>query len=199
MAEHSPNDLRAMSEHVLYEFEMLVRIPDVLNRGGFGQDHATISNALIESFVVHARGLDRFLFLDPHKDDVAAVDYFPGGDWPVKRGEERPQILIAAHDRAGKEIAHITIGRLKVSEATKSWMTQEIISPLQRVLLTFARTAASELVADDFAARVTELQRNPGLTTGTRRLDPTTVGRVAAVSATVGFQPGAGGAKGGTS
>ena len=172
--------LRAISEHVLYEAEMLVGIWPALNAGQFGPDHANvIRNALVEAFAVHARGLSDFLFSAPQDDDAAAEQFFGPGEWVAQRGEDISAELQAVRRRTNKEIAHLTYSRLNVPEASQSWMTQSIVLELQRVFFRFVKHVDPELVTHDFKARAEALRVHPSLSTGSRRLDPTATGRVA--------------------
>lgn len=172
--------LRAISEHVLYEAEMLVGIWPALNAGQFGPDHDyVIRNALVEAFAVHARGLSDFLFGTPRDDDAAAEQFFGPGEWVALRGEDISPELKAVRRRTNKEIAHLTYSRLNVPEASQSWMQHAIVLELQRVFFRFVERVDPELVTQGFKARADALRIHPGLSTGTRRLDPTATGRVA--------------------
>jgi hypothetical protein len=104
------------------------------------------------------------------------------------RGEDISYELDAVRRRTNKEIAHLTYSRLNVPEASQSWMQQAIAPELQRVFFRFVECVDPELVTRDFKARAEALRIHPGLTTGTRRLDPTATGRVA----TVALRPPAG-------
>lgn len=111
--------LRAISEHVLYEGQMVAGIGPALNAGQFGEDHGdVIRNALVEAFAVHARGLSDFLFRAPRQDDAAAEQFFAPGEWAALRGEEISPQLRAVRERTNKEIAHLTYSRLNVPEAS---------------------------------------------------------------------------------
>jgi hypothetical protein len=181
-----PEKLRAISEHVLYEAEMLVGIWPALNAGQFGPDHVNvIRNALVEAFAVHARGLSDFLFCEPREDDAAAEQFFGPGEWVALRGEDLSPELQAVRRRTNKEIAHLTYSRLNVPEASGSWMQHAIVLELQRVFFRFVESVDPGLVTQDFKLRAEALRIRPGFTTGSRRLDPTATGLVA----TSGLRP----------
>lgn len=62
MARTKRNDdeLRAASDHLYYEIQMLRSTMALLATGAFGE--SILSNALIESFTIHARALIHFLY-----------------------------------------------------------------------------------------------------------------------------------------
>ena len=122
--------LKGSVDHLKYEIEMLKEtshaLSDALNLDW------EVNNALIESFVIHARGLITFLYYQPKKDDdVMASDYFDGGKWNEKIGS-MPGILDSTLTRANKEVAHITTFRIGKRLVDKKWdhpkLTKEIFS-----------------------------------------------------------------------
>ena len=70
--------LQKASEHLHYEAWMLVSTAQALAGAQQGLDAAQIRvNALLESFVIHARVLMDFMYDDkPWNDDVAAMSFF---------------------------------------------------------------------------------------------------------------------------
>jgi hypothetical protein len=175
--------LRAISEHVLYEAEMLAGVWPALDAGQLQPEYnAVVRNGLVEAFAIHARGLSDFLFSPPKDDDAAAEHFFAPGAWVELRGEQISHELRAVRRRTNKEIAHLTYSRLNVPDASKSWMQQAIVLEIQRVFFRFVEHVDPELVADDFKPRAEALRVRPGLSTGTRRLDPTATGRIATSS-----------------
>jgi hypothetical protein len=101
-------DLEAFArEHVGYEAEMLVGTANLLRRIPEGTvEH----DAVLESFLLHARLLDDFLALDvpkrgsPGADDVVARHYLP--TWPLARVMPKLE-----RDLANKMVAHLTTAR----------------------------------------------------------------------------------------
>src|SRR5688572_21299671 len=110
-----PAELREASEHLFYELWMLDSLARLLGLGAFG--HGPVSNALLESFSIHARALLQFFFpMSPKSDDVLAEDYFGGtAAWEAVRGAE-PAALNQVNRRVGKEVAHLTYARLGLSD-----------------------------------------------------------------------------------
>jgi hypothetical protein len=114
------DDLRKLSEHVLYEIEMLFGAAELLEwhvtRDGFNLPWA-IHMAQIESFAIHARTLMDFLFNERSRSprskaatDGFAADYFKPGDW---RGlcPSRETTLDRVTDQVGQQVAHISYPR----------------------------------------------------------------------------------------
>lgn len=65
MPEWPPEDLEALTEHLLYETQMLSFLSERLGVEHLVEDrYWEEHNALIESFVIHARGLRDFLWKD---------------------------------------------------------------------------------------------------------------------------------------
>jgi hypothetical protein len=111
-------ELRAASDHLYYEIQMLRGTMKLLATGTIGQ---LLSNALIESFTVHTRTLIHFLYPSrPYPTDVLAEDFFNAGDW-VKNRPDEPEEFRAVRDRVNKEIAHLTYDRQIVTPELKGW------------------------------------------------------------------------------
>ena len=137
-------ELAKASEHLHYEIGMLTDTAVCLNKGipeletisASGRAHAEIiKNALLESFVLHARALADFFYNDsPRPDDVVAADYV--SDWAKRRATESP-LLQGLRSRAGKEIAHLTFGRLLVKDVAKDWSFADITKEMRCLLIAF--------------------------------------------------------------
>lgn len=129
-------ELRDASEHLFYELWMLDRVANLLALGAFGE--GAMTNALLESFTMHARALFQFFFPKaPRHDDVLAEDYFGGRDaWEAVRGTT-PVALSQVDVRVGKEVAHLTYARLSVTEEAKGWKILEIAAALSEVAAVF--------------------------------------------------------------
>ena len=69
-------------------------------------------NALTESFVVRARILLDFLYPSENSrpDDVVADDFVQDGPCWLTNRPTKSDVLERVHNRAGKEIAHLTYG-----------------------------------------------------------------------------------------
>jgi len=117
--KRSPEELRKASNHLKYEVWMLQCMAINIHSGLAG--NRAINNAFIESFVIHARVLlDFFYPLKPRLDDVIAVDFFDRAKTWEEARPEKTDILKTIHKRVGKEAAHLTYSRQKVSEEQKA-------------------------------------------------------------------------------
>jgi hypothetical protein len=117
----SDNELRAASDHLYYEIQMLQGTMALLATGATGQ--SILSNALIESFTIHARVLLHFLYPagSRQSSDVLAEDFFDDVEhWLAIRPDE-PEVFGTARGRVNKEIALLTYDRQLVTPELKGW------------------------------------------------------------------------------
>jgi len=148
-------ELHSDSKTVRYELVTLVSLEHELTRPNV-QDNVTLSNAAIESFAVHYRGL--LLFLYGHLDEITANgsterfslrpsdvlgwDFYHGWatDCPVPS-----ELIVRSKYRADKHVAHIVTDRREVNQAgstTKSlWNLSAIASEICAVFSTFLTKA----------------------------------------------------------
>lgn len=156
----SDEELRKMSdEHLLYEIKMLQEAARVMDKfappnetdanNEKDLDHWTIRNALVESFVTHARVLTDFLYDNRNKpDDAIAIDFFNDpNDW-WKRRPKKGSLLEKTVDRVGKEIVHLSYRRLSV--LTKDWPFVKIASEILERIQKFAEIVPQDRVSDNF-------------------------------------------------
>ncbi len=102
-------------------------------------------NALLESFVIHMRGVMDFLYNDtPKPDDVAAQDFFLSADDWLNVRPQLSELLRIAKSRAGKEIAHLTYSRLAVTTDKKPWHFIEIANEVNSVMKVFLNNVPKE-------------------------------------------------------
>jgi hypothetical protein len=181
--------LRAISEHVHYEIEMLCSVRDALG------DHmwigvegeylkSTARNALIESFAIHTRALIDFLYFDPRRaSDVVVTDFFTPAEWQaivdapdqvdppwstrvprnVRSQKDSPAIL-EARRRTNTEIAHLSYDRLDVEPDDKPWPVADIVEALGTDLFRFVDQVAPGRVADNFKAFILSIGGRPSET-----------------------------------
>ena len=134
--QRTGDELREASNHLHYEVWMLGSLAQSIASGIATQGWLT--NALLESFVVHVRGVMDFLYNDnPQGDDVVAQDFFPLPDAWFDIRPKASELLIAAKKRAGKEIVHLTYARQNVTPETKPWRFTEIANEVTAVMQTF--------------------------------------------------------------
>jgi hypothetical protein len=85
---------RAISEHLLFELQMMFLMADRLRRHLSGEYvlPGDIKTACIESLVVHVRSLGEFIWGSPHDEhphDALASDFFPDGEWEERGNASR--------------------------------------------------------------------------------------------------------------
>ncbi|MEZ5553820.1 MAG: hypothetical protein R3E82_23290 [Pseudomonadales bacterium] len=116
-----------------------------------------IRNALLESFVVHLRGLIDFLFNDsPRGDDVVAHDFFTTADTWLSVRPDFSANLQAAKKRAGKEIAHLTYARLAVTPETKPWNFVSISDEVNAAMNAFLSNVSPIKLSDGWKHQANE-------------------------------------------
>jgi hypothetical protein len=117
-------------DHPLYEIEMMIETAEKYR----AETDRIVANALLESFIVHVRGLDEFFsHKRPRPDDLRPSD-FVSGFVPVP--EEHPEI-----DRMNKEIAHLTCSRQRPNEHRR-WDFTSTMRPVVVAALEFLREIA---------------------------------------------------------
>ena len=123
-------DLRAFAEeHVCYEVEMLIGTSRMLSP----QPRSVADNAMLESFLVHARLLDDFLTLKVPKpgskfeDDVVAGHY-------IMKWTPRTILTEADRDLVNKFVAHLTSGRMTKEPVPVLALRAKVLSGFQRFL-----------------------------------------------------------------
>ena len=145
------DDLKQASEDLHYEWDMLKSVAQamVMNFAGAG----VLNNAMLESFAVHVRSLIFFLFPENAKtDDVLATHFVSDpAAFETARGV-KSEILKKAQARAGKEVAHLTYERLKVTAETKPWRFVEIATEVNRVMKIFLQDADQSKLSETWAA-----------------------------------------------
>ena len=124
-------------EHLAYEVNMMIGAADVLSQPNNSQ---FVINTFLESFTIHLRALIYFIW-EPSKvreDDAIAGDYFSSKEHWRKVRPDFPEELKPALSRTGKEIAHLTYTRMKVTPETKGWNIGEMTEAMVRALKVFA-------------------------------------------------------------
>ena len=91
-----------------------------------------MNNAFIESFVIHARVLlDFFYPFNPRPDDVIATDFFDQAETWERARPEKTDLLKTIHKSVGKEAAHLSYARQKISEEKKNWDYEGIVRDIR--------------------------------------------------------------------
>ena len=146
--------LAEQSEHVFYEMAMLIGIPKKLDST---YDDIT-KNALLESFVIHARQLVDFFYDHRQKDDgIVSSDFFddPVREWRKVRGKEENHLKELVK-RAGEEIAHLTLTRV---QPKKDWNFVRIANEIEQRCDTFLKCVRRNRISEPDKVRFQQLRQ----------------------------------------
>jgi hypothetical protein len=154
-----PEELRGMSADLLYELQMLFLMADRLRRHQNGDLvlPEDITMACIESFAIHARVLEAFLWNAPRRaypDDALAIDFFEDGEWETIRDRVQRSELDDLRSRAGHEIAHLSYKRVNKPEAARQWKFDVIAGVIGHAFRLFLENVAQGFLCDDFEERL---------------------------------------------
>jgi hypothetical protein len=135
----SERETRELMPHLCYEIKMLLTTDllllreQVKPRDPTALEDWTIHNALFEAHTIHARSLYSFFFLGRGKpEDAVAGDYV--ADWTRKRPKS-VTVLKTLSPRVGKEVAHLTYGRLAYkNDEERQWAFTDITKALIDVI-----------------------------------------------------------------
>jgi hypothetical protein len=123
---------------VVYEWRMMQATAWML-ASGVGNGNVPLRNAIVESFVVHFRQLGRF-FYDGDERDIRAGDFL-SQSWASAVGREFPHLKSnrwqALLDRASKQVAHLTPGRL-ISEDKELWQHWRLRNEMAEYMRAFS-------------------------------------------------------------
>jgi hypothetical protein len=155
--KRSDSELRAASEHLGYEIEMLFGALGELervHRAKANEQEWTegAKNAALEAWAVHLRNLHSFFFDEKARHgDMLAIDYFEDGRWQ----EIRPRTDRALDiDRIAKQIVHLTYARLGVPDEMRGWDVGPISDWMGNdVILPFAKNVRRTRVQRSFPMR----------------------------------------------
>jgi len=162
------SELRELLPHLCYEARMLLMTDLLLVREGRAPrdptrvDEWTIHNALFEAHTVHARALYAFFFQERKMaDDAVASDYV--ADWNRNRPEPAA-VLGTVSPRVGKEIAHLTYGRLAYkTDEERQWAFTDISRALVGVLNVWL-ARAPEYVREQLQLYLKDYAEQPEIT-----------------------------------
>jgi hypothetical protein len=150
------DELKQASRHVFYEIEMLIDTANALQfRTGLER---VLTNALLESFGLHARSLLEFATATGTiKDTVYAREFFAPGTW---NSPQVPSTLAQIAEDANKHLAHITRTRLGFEPPQeKQWLVGPIADALLRLLeKAFYQLVDKTLLHDEWSNGLPKLQ-----------------------------------------
>lgn len=109
-----------------------------------GEADTVIRNALLESFLIHARALVGFFDRRVKDDDIIARDYVP--TW----AETIPQSLRDECDRINKQVAHLTTTRHTAAVPEKQHDVAAILQQLEDLIGRFLPLVDSAHLGDRF-------------------------------------------------
>jgi hypothetical protein len=161
-------------EHVFYEFDMLFWATRTLDpRTGTriaattAEGQRRLNSALVEAFPVHLRNVIEFLFRgtpkatpersdatyrgSPRDTDVGAADFCRDRIWTPPAIS---QALVTAHERADREIGHLTSMRLPPGDERKKWDAVGLLEKLLPTMLLFVDSADPVRLAPNVVALV---------------------------------------------
>jgi hypothetical protein len=138
----SADDLRALTEHLLYEVQMTFSLAAWLVHTQGTVLNQTARNAEVEAFTIHVRQLIDFLWMEQPQDEkhrnAFAADYFARGEWDTLR-PARPAVLDSALRRkVGWGVAHLTYDRAWSTEQDKQWQPVVLGCALAPAVVCFA-------------------------------------------------------------
>lgn len=155
-AVRSDSVLSQASDHLAYEVWMLDSLARELSAWQYNR--GPLQYAVLEAFTLHARALLDFFYLPepprhPRADDVIAEDYLRDvlERWHATR-PKRSDLLNKVNDRVGKEIAHLTYGRLSVLPIDKGWPAIKIRDELIEILTAFLNLAPPSRIGEKLRA-----------------------------------------------
>lgn len=153
----SDKELRALSEHLLYEAQMLFCLADRLRAHVDGHQPFPsweVQMACIESFALHMRVLSEFFWGDSNPkrfpDDARAVDFFPAGQWEELRDRVQRSQLEGLAERTGHEVAHLSYKRTQPREASRDWKFDLIAGVIGRAFRLFLEHVPAGCITSDF-------------------------------------------------
>ena len=109
--------------------------------------------ACIESFAIHARALEAFLWDTPrksHPEDALAIDFFENGRWEALCERIQRSALDELCERAGHEIAHLSYKRLNKPPEARLWKFDVIAGVIGNTFRLFLENIAPDLLCDHF-------------------------------------------------
>lgn len=133
----SKEDLKKMAyDHLSYEIEMFTATIDKMSKCNL---NVVEKNVVLESFLIHARCLFDFLYpsSDTRPNDVIVDDFFDNPNEFRKKLPSSLPIESYLKYRTGKEIAHLTYDRLKVTPEKKGWQIGDVHDQIVGVLEIF--------------------------------------------------------------
>jgi hypothetical protein len=154
-------ELHGISDALLYELQMLYGTAQVLRDEVQGPSQGTLpwpqKMACIESFAIHARVLEAFLWDKSRKafpDDALAIDFFEDGEWETIRERVQRSALDELRNRAGHEIAHLSYKRVDKTLEARRWKFDVIAGVIGNAFRLFLENVEPHKLCDGFEDRL---------------------------------------------
>ena len=137
-------ELKKALESLNYEVWMLRSLANILAIDNQGT--GVIHNALVESFLIHARILIEFLYKNKtHEDTVRASQYFTSDSYWESIRPPKTKLLEDTEQNAHEHLAHLTYTRL---EEKKQWPCIQIANDIETVLKVFHENLSGDFTKD---------------------------------------------------
>jgi len=134
-------------------YEVTTLVYATVEIGNLPDEPSAQENVLLESFAVHARCLDHFLWRgrDRKERDAFAADFCAPGDWERQRNGLVRSALdeIENGRRFGREVMHLTYDRIDGYGDSKEWPCGEATLEIAVALERFAPTALPDRLDDE--------------------------------------------------
>ena len=149
------SELTRASNSLYYEIWMLLNLGRIMSVG-IGRESVFINNALVESFMIHARVMLEFLYAEnPRKDDIVAEDFLPDTEQWQDIRIPKTELLETVHNRVSKEAVHLTYARLEQTPETKQWAFLQIAEDFELVFDQFLELVPTYLLGSRWEAQST--------------------------------------------
>jgi len=152
--------LRWADEHLMYEVDTLVYA--TLQLGERTEKRSARENTLLDSFAIHARCLNDFLWHDRNDKkprDAFATDFCAPGDWQSVR-DGLPQAAledVRKRRRFGREVMHLTYDRIDGEGEEKLWPCGRVLLEITGALREFATMALARRLGEKTREALLEL------------------------------------------
>jgi len=121
MTKRSDEDLVKAAGHIAYEMQQMVEAELLLD----DERSAILTNALLESELLHARGLIELLLRRSKKEDIKADDFCTGWQLPKKAKKNLGRIKKAID----QHLAHLTWAR--VDDGKQEWPYPSVVEGMR--------------------------------------------------------------------
>ena len=126
-------DLLQASEHLKYEFDMLIETATLLSKTNL---NTFTRNAILESWVQHVRNLIDFFYTPKRQDNLVMKDFLKDIEIPSTFPPMNSD-LKEAKKRANKEMSHLTYTRVGIKLEEKIWSVGKITDQLVERMSSF--------------------------------------------------------------